>query len=62
MAQRGTEKRKPIALHVAVPTEDESYPVLIGPGLLSRLGYELRRSHPSARRVAPWIRARSATS
>ena len=52
MAQRGTEKRKPIALHVAVPTEDESYPVLIGPGLLSRLGYELRRSHPSARRVA----------
>ncbi|PRP90079.1 3-dehydroquinate synthase [Enhygromyxa salina] len=52
MAQPGTEKRKPIALHVAVPTEDESYPVLIGKGLLARLGYELRRSHPNARRVA----------
>ena len=50
--QRATEKRKPIALHVAVPTEDESYPVLIGPGLLTRLGHELRRSHASARRVA----------
>lgn len=46
------DKRKPIALHVAVPTEDESYPVLIGPGLLARLGHELRRSHPQARRVA----------
>ncbi|MFO7563706.1 MAG: 3-dehydroquinate synthase [Enhygromyxa sp.] len=50
--QRATDKRKPIALHVAVPTEDESYPVLIGPGLLARLGHELRRSHASARRVA----------
>ncbi|NVB38274.1 3-dehydroquinate synthase [Pseudenhygromyxa sp. WMMC2535] len=47
-----TDKRKPIALHVAVPTEDESYPVLIGPGLLARLGHELRRSHPKAARVA----------
>lgn len=46
------EKRKPIALHVSVPTEDESYPVLIGRGLLSRLGYELKRSHPKAARVA----------
>lgn len=52
MTQRGTDRRKPVALHVAVPTEDESYPVLIGPGLLARLGYELRRSHPHARRVA----------
>jgi 3-dehydroquinate synthase len=50
--QRTPEKRKPIALHVAVPTEDESYPVLIGRGLLAKLGYELRRSHASARRVA----------
>jgi len=50
--QRAADKRKPIALHVAVPTEDASYPVLIGAGLLSRLGYELRRSHPNARRVA----------
>lgn len=48
----GTDKRKPVALHVAVPTEDDSYPVLIGPGLLAKLGYELRRSHPKARRVA----------
>ena len=46
------EKRKPIALHVAVPTEDASYPVLIGAGLLARVGHELRRSHPSAGRVA----------
>jgi 3-dehydroquinate synthase len=52
MAQQGTERRKPIALHVAVPTEDESYPVLIGPGLLAKLGHELRRSHSNARRVA----------
>jgi 3-dehydroquinate synthase len=52
MSQSGTERRKPIALHVSVPTEDASYPVLIGPGLLSKLGYELRRSHPHARRVA----------
>jgi 3-dehydroquinate synthase len=50
--QRGTEKRKPVALHVAVPTEDASYPVLIGPGLLPKLGHELRRSHSAARRVA----------
>jgi 3-dehydroquinate synthase len=50
--QRGTEKRKPVALHVAVPTEDASYPVLIGPGLLAKLGHELRRSHAAARRVA----------
>jgi 3-dehydroquinate synthase len=51
-SQRATEKRKPVALHVAVPTEDESYPVLIGPGLLAKVGHELRRSHASARRVA----------
>jgi 3-dehydroquinate synthase len=51
-SQRTTEKRKPVALHVAVPTEDESYPVLIGPGLLAKLGHELRRSHSAARRVA----------
>jgi 3-dehydroquinate synthase len=50
--QSGMERRKPIALHVSVPTEDASYPVLIGPGLLAKLGYELRRSHPQARRVA----------
>jgi 3-dehydroquinate synthase len=52
MSQKGTEKRKPVALHVAVPTDDESYPVLIGPGLLAKLGHELRRSHSNARRVA----------
>jgi 3-dehydroquinate synthase len=52
MGQPGTERRKPIALHVSVPTEDASYPVLVGPGLLAKLGYELRRSHPHARRVA----------
>lgn len=50
--QSGMERRKPIALHVSVPTEDASYPVLIGPGLLAKLGYELRRSHQQARRVA----------
>ncbi|MFV8750160.1 3-dehydroquinate synthase [Nannocystaceae bacterium ST9] len=37
---------------MAVASEDQSYPVLIGPGLLARLGHELKRSHPSARRVA----------
>jgi 3-dehydroquinate synthase len=52
MNQQSTERRKPIALHVSVPTEDASYPVLIGPGLLAKLGYELRRSHSQARRVA----------
>lgn len=52
MSNKGTEKRKPVALHVAVPTDDESYPVLIGPGLLAKLGHELRRSHSTARRVA----------
>ncbi len=51
-ARRTIEKRKPIALHVAVPSEDQSYPVLIGSGLLARLGHELKRSHPSVRRVA----------
>lgn len=52
MNQPSTERRKPIALHVSVPTEDASYPVLIGRGLLAKLGHELRRSHPNARRVA----------
>jgi 3-dehydroquinate synthase len=52
MNQQSTERRKPLALHVSVPTEDASYPVLIGPGLLAKLGYELRRSHSQARRVA----------
>jgi 3-dehydroquinate synthase len=52
MNQQSTERRKPIALHVSVPTEDASYPVLIGAGLLAKLGYELRRSHSQARRVA----------
>lgn len=47
-----TERRKPVALHVAVASEDQSYPVLIGAGLLARLGHELKRSHASARRVA----------
>ncbi len=46
------ERRKPVALHVAVASEDQSYPVLIGPGLLARLGHELKRSHANARRVA----------
>jgi 3-dehydroquinate synthase len=47
-----TERRKPVALHVAVASEDQSYPVLIGAGLLARIGHELRRSHASVRRVA----------
>jgi 3-dehydroquinate synthase len=49
---RPTERRKPVALHVAVPLEDLSYSVLVGSGLLARLGYEVKRSNPSARRVA----------
>lgn len=46
------KKQKPIALDVAVPAEDLSYPVLVGPGLLDRVGSELRRDHEYARRVA----------
>ena len=45
-------RSKPIAISVDVPTHDLGYSVLVGPGLLSRVGKELRRLHPQARRVA----------
>lgn len=46
------KKAKPIALSVAVPARDLSYPVLVGPGLLDRVGGELRKDHANACRVA----------
>jgi 3-dehydroquinate synthase len=46
------KKIKPIALSVAVPARDLSYPVLVGAGILDRVGGELRKDHGSAKRVA----------
>jgi len=49
----GKKKRqKPLALSVYVPSEDQGYPVLVGGGLLTRVGHELKRSRKSAKRVA----------
>ena len=50
--EAGTRRKKPIALSVLVPSDDQGYPVLVGPGMLAKLGTELRRGHPAARRVA----------
>ncbi len=43
--------RRPVALHVAVPAEDLSYDVVVGPGVLGRVGTEVRRAQPRVRRV-----------
>ena len=52
-ASNGKKKRpKPLALSVLVPSDDLGYPVLVGAGLLKRVGHELKRSHKSAKRVA----------
>lgn len=49
----GKKKRpKPLALSVYVPSEDQGYPVLVGSGLLTRIGHELKRSRKSAKKVA----------
>ena len=41
-----------IVTDVKVPSEDLSYPVLVGAGVLARLGQELRRAVPRASKVA----------
>ncbi|MEE9382746.1 MAG: 3-dehydroquinate synthase [Nannocystaceae bacterium] len=43
---------QPVAISVTVPEEDMSYPVLLGPGMMERLGLEVRKRHPNATRVA----------
>lgn len=43
---------RPVALEVTVPTEDLSYPVMVGAGLLDNIGATLRRVCARARRVA----------
>lgn len=49
----GSKRRlKPLALSVTVASLDQGYPVLVGSGLLGRLGKEIKRSHPKASRVA----------
>jgi 3-dehydroquinate synthase len=51
MTQPTSTGDKPIALHVAVPQSDQSYDLLVGPGLLGRLGVEIRRVLPKAARA-----------
>ncbi len=41
----------PVVLDVEVPARDRGYPVLVGDGLLSSLGSEVRRRVPKARRA-----------
>lgn len=49
----GSKRRhKPLAISVTVASLDQGYPVLVGAGLLGRLGKEIKRSHPKAHRVA----------
>jgi len=45
-------KKRAIAVSVNVPAEAMSYPVLIGRGLLERLGSEVKRSSHGVRKVA----------
>lgn len=45
-------KARPVALDVVVPSADLSYPVIVGAGMLARLGVELKKTCPRARRVA----------
>ncbi len=45
-------KKRAIAVSVNVPAEAMSYPVLIGQGLLERLGPEVKRSSHGVRKVA----------
>lgn len=46
------KKSKPLVLSVSVPTDDLGYPVLVGPGLLAKVGHELKRGHPGCQRAA----------
>lgn len=43
---------RPVALEVAVPSADLSYPVKVGAGLLDQVGTTMQRVCPKARRVA----------
>lgn len=43
---------RPVALEVTVPSEDLSYPVMVGAGLLDNVGDTVRRVCPRARRIA----------
>jgi 3-dehydroquinate synthase len=43
---------RPSLIDVTVPSEDLSYSVVVGPGMLGRVGIEVRRAHPRARKVA----------
>lgn len=43
---------RPVVLEVAVPSDDLSYPVLVGGGVLDRVGSQLRRAAPRAKKVA----------
>ena len=51
-SSRSRKRPKPLALDVRVPVEDRSYPVIVGPGTLDRLGAELRQRLAAARTVA----------
>ena len=42
---------RPVALEVAVPSADLSYPVKVGAGLLDHLGATMQRVTPKARRA-----------
>lgn len=43
---------RPVVLDVGVPSEDLSYPVMIGAGVLDRVGPHVRRAVPRAKRIA----------
>ena len=43
---------RPLAISVTVPSEDLSYPVLVGGGLLARVGPQVKRDMPRASTIA----------
>ena len=47
-----TASTRPVALEVGVPSEDLTYPVWVGGGLLSGIGARMKRATPRAKRVA----------
>jgi 3-dehydroquinate synthase len=55
MAERRTSRNrkraKPLVFDVRVPVEDQSYPVIVGRGIIDRLGAELHQRLPNARNV-----------